>query len=203
VKCLSFTNRDTFNYSQKRNVCFIYRSLPKKEPLLLTMSALEGLKPEGIWKYFDEVCQVPRPSKKEEKMTAYLKKFGESRNLNTIVEECGNVIISKQATKGLEHLPIVVIQSHIDMVCEKNSDVEHDFEKDPIQTYVSKEEDGDWIRAKGTTLGADGMDVFFCSLNTLLSIHPPAQEPLQPSGSGSLLWFCGGCVWLWFLTMSV
>eukprot|EP01028_Stygiella_incarcerata_P009536 TRINITY_DN4560_c0_g1_i1.p1 TRINITY_DN4560_c0_g1~~TRINITY_DN4560_c0_g1_i1.p1 ORF type:complete len:493 (-),score=160.34 TRINITY_DN4560_c0_g1_i1:1631-3109(-) len=142
------------------------------------MSALEGLKPEGIWKYFGEVCQVPRPSKKEEKMTAYLKEFGESRNLKTIVEECGNVIISKEATKGMEHLPTVVIQSHIDMVCEKNSNVEHDFEKDPIQVYVSKEEDGDWVRAKGTTLGADdGIGV--AAALALLDAKDVSHGPLE------------------------
>lgn len=109
------------------------------------------LKPASVFHYFDEICQVPRPSKKEEKIIEYLKVFGKKHNLETKFDEVGNVLIKKPATKGKEHLQTVVLQSHVDMVCEKNSDVEHDFLKDPIQTYI----DGEWLRAKGTTLGAD------------------------------------------------
>ena len=109
------------------------------------------LKPASVFHYFDEICQVPRPSKKEEKIIEYLKTFGKKHNLETKFDEVGNVLIKKPATKGKEHLQTVVLQSHVDMVCEKNSDVEHDFLKDPIQTYI----DGEWLRAKGTTLGAD------------------------------------------------
>lgn len=109
------------------------------------------LKPASVFHYFDEICQVPRPSKKEEKIIEYLKAFGKKHNLETKFDEVGNVLIKKPATKGKEHLQTVVLQSHVDMVCEKNSDVEHDFLKDPIQTYI----DGEWLRAKGTTLGAD------------------------------------------------
>ncbi len=104
-----------------------------------------------MFKYFKEICTVPRPSKKEEKIIAYLKKFGEENKLETLVDEVGNVLIRKPATKGYEHCKTVVLQSHIDMVCEKNNDVEHDFLNDPIETVV----DGEWLRAKGTTLGAD------------------------------------------------
>ena len=111
----------------------------------------EDLKPTAVFHYFDEICKVPRPSKREEKMVEYLKNFGKEHNLETRCDEVGNVLIKKAATKGKEHLPTVILQSHVDMVCEKNSDVEHDFLNDPIETYV----DGEWLRAKGTTLGAD------------------------------------------------
>lgn len=109
------------------------------------------LEPVEVFRFFDEICQVPRPSKHEEKIIAYLKAFGEKHQLETKVDDCGNVLIKKPATPGYENKQTVVLQSHMDMVCEKNADVEHDFMTDPIQTYV----DGDWMRAKGTTLGAD------------------------------------------------
>ena len=109
------------------------------------------LKPEKVWYYFREVLEIPRPSKKEEKIRAYLKEFGKKHNLETIEDEIGNILIRKPATKGMENRKPVVLQSHIDMVCEKNSDKVHDFENDPIEAYV---EDG-WVTANGTTLGAD------------------------------------------------
>ncbi len=115
------------------------------------MKTLQELKPEKVWSYFDEICQIPRPSKKEEKITEYLMEFGKKHNLKTKEDKVGNVIIKKPATKGKEDLKGIVLQSHIDMVCEKNSDVEHDFDNDPIQPYI----DGGWVKAKGTTLGAD------------------------------------------------
>jgi dipeptidase D len=114
------------------------------------------LKPESIWKNFYELTQIPRPSKKEEKVIAYLKKFGEDLNLETIVDEVGNVIIKKPATEGMENRKGIILQGHMDMVPQKNADTEHDFEKDPIDAYV----DGEWVTARGTTLGADnGMGV--------------------------------------------
>ena len=109
------------------------------------------LKPEGIFHYFHEICQVPRPSKHEEQIVAYMKAFGEKHHFETKVDKAGNVVIKKPATPGKENLKTVVLQGHMDMVCEKNSNIQHDFMKDPIQTEV----DGDWLRAKGTTLGAD------------------------------------------------
>lgn len=111
----------------------------------------KDLKPAGVFKYFEEICQVPRPSKKEEKMVAYLKEFGAKHDLETKVDEAGNVLIKKPATPGKENLQTVILQSHIDMVCEKNNDVQHNFLTDPIQTEI----EGDWLKAKGTTLGAD------------------------------------------------
>lgn len=109
------------------------------------------LKPERVFEQFRIINSIPRPSKKEEKMIEYLKSFGEERGLDTQVDETGNVIIRKPATKGFEGRPTIILQSHMDMVCEKLPEVEIDFEKDPIQTYV----DGEWMKAKGTTLGAD------------------------------------------------
>ncbi len=115
------------------------------------MSTSVELKPACVFDYFKQVCQVPRPSKKEEKIVAFLKEFGEKHRLETHVDEAGNVLIKKPATKGYENRKTVVLQSHMDMVCDKNAGVEHDFLKDPIEVVV----DGEWMRANGTTLGAD------------------------------------------------
>jgi dipeptidase D len=115
------------------------------------MNGLESLKPAEIWKYFSEILEIPRPSKKEEKVIAYLLAFGEKHNLETLKDEAGNILIRKPASKGMEKVCSVVLQSHMDMVCEKNSDISHDFNNDPIKAYV----DGNWVKAKGTTLGAD------------------------------------------------
>ena len=109
------------------------------------------LKPACVFEQFAKINAIPRPSKKEEKMIEYLKGFGESRGLETIVDETGNVLIRKAATPGMEDRQTVILQSHMDMVCEKLPEVDIDFEKDAIQTYV----DGEWMKAKGTTLGAD------------------------------------------------
>ena len=110
-----------------------------------------NLQPTAVWKYFYEICQIPRPSKKEEKIIAYLLETGKKLGLDTKRDQVGNVLISKPATKGKENVTPVVFQSHIDMVCEKNNDTVFNFETDAIQPYI----DGEWIRAKGTTLGAD------------------------------------------------
>ena len=112
---------------------------------------ITDLKPTKVWKFFHEITQVPRPSKKEEKILAYLVKFAEDRNLKYRTDEVGNLVIEKPATPGYEHLETVILQSHMDMVCEKNADKIHDFENDPICTII----DGEWLRADGTTLGAD------------------------------------------------
>ncbi|WP_308230585.1 aminoacyl-histidine dipeptidase [uncultured Prevotella sp.] len=109
------------------------------------------LKPARVFEQFAEINKIPRPSKHEEKMIDYLKKFAEKRNLEHEVDETGNVIIRKPATKGHENAPMVSLQSHMDMVCDKLVDVDINFQTDAIQTYV----DGEWLTAKGTTLGAD------------------------------------------------
>jgi len=109
------------------------------------------LKPARVFEQFAKINQIPRPSKHEEQIIAYLQQFAQERGLPVKVDETGNVLISKPATKGYENRATTVLQSHMDMVCDKLVDVEFDFYKDPIQTYV----DGEWLKAKGTTLGAD------------------------------------------------
>ena len=109
------------------------------------------LKPARVFEQFAKINEIPRPSKHEEQMIEYLKSFGESRGLETLVDETGNVIIRKPATPGYENKETIILQSHMDMVCEKLVDVDFDFHKDAIQTYI----DGEWLCAKGTTLGAD------------------------------------------------
>lgn len=115
------------------------------------MSKNNLLQPSIVFDCFAEVNKVPRPSKKEEKIIAFLKAFGEGLGLPTKVDETGNVCISKPATPGYENSKTVILQSHMDMVCEKNKDKDFDFENDAIETYV----DGEWLKANGTTLGAD------------------------------------------------
>ena len=112
---------------------------------------IKDLHPELIWKYFDEITKVPRPSKKEEKIREYLIDFAKKHKLTYKEDKAGNILISKAATVGFEGRKPVVLQSHMDMVCEKNNGVEHDFENEPIKTYI----DGEWVKADGTTLGAD------------------------------------------------
>ncbi len=117
------------------------------------------LEPKLVWGIFDEITKVPRRSKNEEKIRQYLLQFAEKHNLEAKTDEIGNVIIYKSATKGFENAPVTILQGHMDMVCEKELDSPHDFENDPIETVV----DGDWVRTKGTTLGADnGIGVANC-----------------------------------------
>jgi len=132
------------------------------------------LTPSLVWNFFHEITQIPRPSKKEERIIAYLKDFGVKHNLSTKIDETGNVLISKPATAGFETKKTVILQSHIDMVCEKNSDVVHNFDTDPIQTWI----DGDWLKAKGTTLGADngiGMSMMLALLASDDLKHPALE----------------------------
>ena len=111
----------------------------------------KDLKPASVFEQFALINAIPRPSKREEKIIAYLKEFGESRGLETLVDETGNVLIRKNATPGYEDRDTIILQSHMDMVCEKLPECNIDFDNDPIETYI----DGEWLRAKGTTLGAD------------------------------------------------
>lgn len=132
------------------------------------------LAPQAVFGFFQEICQIPRPSKKEEKIRAYLIEFARKRNLPYKEDHAGNILISKPATAGYENRATVVLQSHVDMVCEKNNDTVHDFEKDPIQTYV----DGEWLKAKGTTLGADngiGVAAELALLDAQDLVHGPIE----------------------------
>ncbi len=112
---------------------------------------IRDLQPKLIWEIFDEITAVPRPSKHEEKIIEYLLDFAKRYNLEAERDQIGNVVIRKAATAGYEGVPTVILQSHMDMVCEKNSDTVHDFMTEPIRTKI---EDG-WVKAEGTTLGAD------------------------------------------------
>lgn len=137
---------------------------------------IRNLEPKAIWNKFADLNAVPRPSKKEERVIAFMKDFGKSLGLETIEDEVGNVIIRKPATKGLEDRKMVILQSHLDMVHQKNNDTEFDFDKQGIEMYV----DGDWVRAKGTTLGADnglGVATIMATLESD-SIEHPALEAL-------------------------
>ncbi|WP_297272150.1 aminoacyl-histidine dipeptidase [uncultured Bacteroides sp.] len=115
------------------------------------MSTILQLAPQNVWKHFYSLTQIPRPSGHMEKVTEFLLAFGKGLGLESFTDEVGNVIIRKPATPGMEGRKGVILQAHMDMVPQKNNDTVHDFTKDPIETYV----DGDWVKAKGTTLGAD------------------------------------------------
>lgn len=112
---------------------------------------ITDLQPAIVWNFFHQITQIPRPSKKEGKMIHFLESFAKEYSIAIKKDACGNILMSKPATPGMENRPVVILQSHMDMVCEKNNDTVHDFDNDPIETIV----DGDWVRANGTTLGAD------------------------------------------------
>lgn len=116
------------------------------------MSAeIKNLAPQNVWSCFYELTQIPRPTGHMEAVTAYLVNYGKKLGLETIQDQVGNVLIRKPATPGYENKKTVILQGHLDMVPQKNNDVKHDFTKDPIDAYI----DGDWVKARGTTLGAD------------------------------------------------
>ena len=134
---------------------------------------LENLEPKIVWKYFEEICKIPRCSKHEEKIAEYIVEVAKNLGLEVERDEIGNVLVRKGAN-GYENAPMITFQSHMDMVCEKNKDVEHDFSKDPIQPYV----DGEWVKAKGTTLGADdgiGVAISLALMETKDIKHGPLE----------------------------
>ena len=115
------------------------------------MNTILQLAPQNVWKHFYSLTRIPRPSGYMEKITEFLIDFGKGLGLESFVDEAGNVIIRKPATPGMENRKGVILQAHMDMVPQKNNDTIHNFTEDPIETYI----DGDWVKAKGTTLGAD------------------------------------------------
>ena len=115
------------------------------------MAILDSLQPALVWQIFEDICQVPRPSKKEEKIRAFLLDWAKKHNIEAKTDKAGNVLMKKPATPGMENRKSIVLQSHMDMVCEKNNDSSHNFDTDPIQPII----DGEWVTANGTTLGAD------------------------------------------------
>ncbi len=136
--------------------------------------AILDLEPKAVWKHFYSLTQIPRPSKHEDKIQEFMVNFGKNLGLETIKDEVGNVIIRKPATAGMENRKGIVLQGHLDMVPQKNSDKDHDFTKDPIDAYV----DGDWVTADGTTLGADnGMGV--AAAMSILESKDIAHGPIE------------------------
>lgn len=132
------------------------------------------LQPALVFEQFAKINEIPRPSKHEENMIEYLKEFGKKHNLETLVDETGNVLIRKAATPGHENAATIILQSHMDMVCDKLVDVDFDFHKDAIQTYI----DGDWLKAKGTTLGAD--DGIGCAIElAILASNDIEHGPIE------------------------
>ncbi len=135
---------------------------------------IRNLEPRAVWNKFADLNAVPRPSKKEERVIAFMKDFGENLGLETFVDKVGNVIIRKPASPGMENRTPIVMQSHLDMVHQKNNDTHFDFETQGIEMYV----DGDWVRAKGTTLGADnglGVATIMAILESDEISHPPLE----------------------------
>ncbi|WP_281212886.1 aminoacyl-histidine dipeptidase [Shewanella insulae] len=115
------------------------------------MSTLSQLQPQALWQWFEQICAIPHPSKHEQALSQYIQNWAKDKQLSVVEDKVGNLIIKKPATPGMENRKIVALQAHIDMVPQKNADKVHDFEKDPIEAYV----DGEWVKAKGTTLGSD------------------------------------------------
>ncbi|RZJ70082.1 MAG: aminoacyl-histidine dipeptidase [Flavobacterium sp.] len=135
---------------------------------------IRNLEPKALWNKFADLNAVPRPSKKEERVIAFMKDFGNNLGLETLEDEVGNVIIKKPATKGMENRKTIVMQSHLDMVHQKNSATEFDFDTQGIDMYV----DGDWVRARGTTLGADnglGVATIMAVLESTNIPHPAIE----------------------------
>ncbi|MBD5232380.1 MAG: aminoacyl-histidine dipeptidase [Bacteroidales bacterium] len=135
---------------------------------------VKDLKPALIWQCFDEITKVPRPSRHEEQIRKFLLDFAAEHNIAAKTDAVGNVVMTKPATPGHENAPTVILQAHMDMVAEKNNNVEHDFLKDPIQTYI----DGDWVKARGTTLGADngiGMAACMAAMIDPDLVHGPLE----------------------------
>ncbi len=115
------------------------------------MSTLSQLQPQALWQWFEQICAIPHPSKHEQALSQYIQDWAKDKQLDVVEDKVGNLIIKKPATAGMENRKVIALQAHIDMVPQKNADKEHDFEKDPIEAYV----DGEWVKANGTTLGAD------------------------------------------------
>ena len=137
---------------------------------------VNGLEPQGLWSSFYSLTQIPRPSGKRKEIADFLVNYGKSLGLETLQDEIGNVLIRKPASAGMESHPGVILQGHMDMVPQKNSDKVFDFEKDPIEAYV--EDNGEWVTANGTTLGADngiGVATAMAILADKNAVHPPLE----------------------------
>ena len=137
---------------------------------------MKNLQPQGLWSSFYSLTQIPRPSGKRKEIADFLFNYGKSLGLETLQDEIGNVLIRKPASPGMENHPGVILQGHMDMVPQKNSDKVFDFEKDPIEAYI--EDNGEWVTANGTTLGADngiGVATAMAILADKNVVHPPLE----------------------------
>lgn len=135
---------------------------------------IAAIEPTAIWHHFAQLNAVPRPSKKEEKVQAFIIDFAKQHGLSWKQDEVGNILVEKPASAGMENRRKVVLQAHLDMVCQKNADVDFDFETQGINMYI----DGDWVKAKGTTLGADngiGVATIMATLASKDIAHPPLE----------------------------
>ncbi|WGL16739.1 aminoacyl-histidine dipeptidase [Microbulbifer bruguierae] len=141
------------------------------------MSSIAELNPAPLWKHFAKLCEIPRPSKHEDKVVAYIVDFAQKRGLDAKLDQIGNIIIKKPATPGMENRKTLAMQSHVDMVPQKNADTEHDFLTDSIKPYI----DGEWVTAEGTTLGADngiGVAAILALLESTDIPHPALEALL-------------------------
>ena len=138
------------------------------------MTFVQDLEPTELWSHFDRILTIPRGSKNEDKIRQFIIDLAEAQNLEYQVDATGNVVISKPASSGNENCPVTILQSHMDMVLEKNSDVDHDFDTDPIEPQL----DGEWVKASGTTLGSDngiGLAAMLAVMHSTEMIHPPLE----------------------------
>ncbi|GAB2899972.1 aminoacyl-histidine dipeptidase [Microbulbifer echini] len=141
------------------------------------MSNIAELNPSPLWKHFAKLCEIPHPSKHEDRVVEYIVEFAKNRGLEVQLDQIGNVILKKQATPGMEDRQTLALQSHVDMVPQKNADTNHDFLIDPIKPYV----DGEWVTAEGTTLGADngiGVAAILALLESRDIPHPALEALL-------------------------
>lgn len=138
------------------------------------MNTIDSLSPKPVWQLFKQICDIPHPSKHELTLRDHIKSLCDNKKLNTLIDNAGNLIVKKKATAGMEHKKTVVMQGHVDMVPQKNADSTHDFVTDPIETYI----DGDWLKAKGTTLGSDNGVGVAAGLAVMLSDDIP-HGPLE------------------------
>jgi len=158
------------NRSLNHNFSPFYSAMPTDD----NHASIRNLEPTAVWNHFCDLNAVPRPSKKEERVIEFIKSFGESLNLTTSVDHAGNVIIRKPATAGKEQSKTVVLQAHLDMVHQKNADTEFDFDSQGIQMRI----EDDWVKANGTTLGADnglGVAAIMAVLSSTDISHPPIE----------------------------
>lgn len=138
------------------------------------MAIFDNLPPSSLWQYFEAITKIPRPSKKEEKIISFLIDFANLHNLKFKKDDAGNLLVCKPASESKKDSPTIVLQSHVDMVCEKNASKVHDFNNDPLDVYI----DGEWVKAKGTTLGADdGIGV--AAMMAVLSDSSIEHGPLE------------------------